>query len=161
MILRILKTALLCTAIATPIVAQDRANDENTFITTFTTLSAPMVSATLVWNLHGETIAQSNALQAFLSAKLNSGTDDISTRESIDFRTINAVDFSVRATPEHLMLTVEAPAETFNAAAEHLNALLAAPGINDNWLKRQTRAFKSISSTRLRTPELLPSLTHI
>ena len=157
MILRILKTALLCTAIATPIVAQDRANDENTFITTFTTLSAPMVSATLVWNLHGETIAQSNALQSLLSAKLNSGTDDISTRESIDFRTINAVDFSVRATPEHLMLTVEAPAETFNAAAEHLNALLAAPGINDNWLKRQTRAFKSISSTRLRTPELLES----
>jgi hypothetical protein len=148
---------LMTTCLAMPALSQDRADDENTYITNFTTLSAPMVSATMVWNLNGETVEQSNALQAFLSAKLNSGTADITTRESIDFRTINAVEFSVRATPEHLMLTVQSPAETFDAAVEHLAALIAEPGINENWLKRQTRAFRSISSTRLRTPELLES----
>jgi hypothetical protein len=152
---------LTATCLSMPVLSQERANDENTFITNFTTLSEPMVSATMVWNLNGETVAQSNALQAFLSAKLNSGTPEISTRDSIDFRTINAVDFSVRATPEHLLLTVKAPEETFDAAVEHLAALISEPGINENWLKRQTRAFRSISSTRLRTPELLESeLTH-
>lgn len=161
MIRSILKIALICTAIAAPVIGQDRADDENTLITTFTTLSEPMVAATMVWNLNGETVEQSNALQAFLSAKLNSGTANISTRESIDFRTINAVDFAVRATPEHLLLTVKAPSETFDLAIEHLAALISEPGIDENWLKRQTRAFKSISSTRLRTPELLESeLTH-
>jgi hypothetical protein len=148
---------LMATAIATPTFAQDRADDENTFITTFNTLTKGMASATMVWNLNGETVAQSNALQAFLSAKLNSGTDEIPTRDSIDFRTINAVDFMIRATPTHLLLSVEAPQETFSAAVDHLGALLAAPGVNENWLKRQTRAFRSISSTRLRTPELLES----
>jgi len=143
--------------ITTPVLAQQRADDEATYITTFSSLTDGTAAATLVWNLHGETVAQSNALQAFLSAKINSGTDDISTRESVDFRTINAVDFMIRATPTHLMLTVQSPQETFRDAVAHLGALLAAPGINENWLKRQSHAFRSISSTRLRTPELLES----
>lgn len=140
----------------TPIFAQvATAEDDATYISTFSTLTRGMASASMVWELHADTYAQSIALQAFLSAKINSPTDDITTRDSIDFRTINNVDFSVSATPTQLIFTVQSPQETFNAAIEHVAALFSSAGVDPNWLKRQTYAFRPFSATRLRTPEML------
>jgi len=154
-ITKLISASALSLLLATPTLAQEVVDDEATQITTFSTLTNGMAAASLIWNMNSNSPAQYRALQAYLSAKVNSGTDKISTRESVDFRTINAVDFMVSATPTHLTLTVQAPHETFDLAVEHLNALLVSPGVNPNWLTRQTRAFDPISSTRLRTPELL------
>jgi len=153
----LISASALSLLLATPALPQNLADDETTQITTFSTLTNGKAAATLIWNLNSNSPAQYRALQAYLSAKVNSGTDTISTRDSIDFRTINAVDFQVSATPTHLALTVEAPQETFDLAIAHLNTLMTSPSVNPNWLTRQTHAFRAISSTRLRTPGLLES----
>lgn len=135
--------------------AKAQVEDDTTYLTEFTTLTKGMASASLVWTLSPQSDAQNRALQALLSAKVNGGTDDITARESIDFRTIHNVDFSVAGTPTHLIFTVQAPQDSFELAIEHANELLRAPSVNANWLKRQNKAFEAISATRVRTPELL------
>ncbi|MGY9052572.1 MAG: hypothetical protein ACKVH9_03215, partial [Rhodobacterales bacterium] len=74
---------------------------------------------------------------------------------SIDFRVINNIDLTINATPKHLILTVTSPKENFKDAIKHINQILRNTEINKNWLKRKNRAYEEISSSRLRTPELL------
>ena len=76
-------------------------------------------------------------------------------REIIDFRIINDINFSIDATSNHLILTVQSQKESFALAASHTNEILKNTAINETWLKRKNYSFRNISSTKLRTPELL------
>jgi hypothetical protein len=150
----ILATTLVATTmLSSPVLAL--VEDDSTYISTFNTLTDGMASVSLVWTLHADSYEQSIALQALLSAKVNSPTDDVSTRQSIDFRTINNVDYAIGASPTQLIFTMQAPQDNFAAACNHVAALFSQSGIDANWLKRQSHAFRPISATRLRTPEIL------
>ena len=68
-------------------------------------------------------------------------------REIIDFRIINDINFSIDATPNHLILTVQSQKESFALAASHTNEILKNTAINETWLKRKNYSFRNISST--------------
>ena len=135
--------------------ANAQIKDDVTYITEFTTLNENMAAASLIWALNVDTNDQSRALQALLSAKISGPMGAISARESIDFRVINNIDLTINATPKHLILTITSPKENFKDAIKHINQILRNTEINKNWLKRKNRAYEEISSSRLRTPELL------
>jgi hypothetical protein len=151
----LLFTSAAAIALGTAPSAQTLVDDNATYLTEFTTLTKGMAAATLIWALNADTNDQSRALQAVLSAKISGGTDKLSARQASDFRTINNVDMTIGATPTHLFFTVQSPQENFQEVLAHTNEILRAPGVNENWLRRQNRAYREISSTRLRTPELL------
>lgn len=146
-------TLAASTFLSTPVHAL--AEDDSTYVSTFNTLTDGMASVSLVWTLHTNSYAENIALQAILSAKINSPTNEISTRQSIDFRTINNVDYTIGASPTQFIFTLQAPQENFAAAVDHVAAVFAHPAVDPNWLKRQNHAFRPVSATRLRTPEIL------
>ena len=130
-------------------------NDDISYITEFATLDDDIASASLVWTLNSKSKEQNRKLQAFLAAKINGPIGRKSVREIIDFRIINYINFSIDATPNHLILTVQSQKESFALAASHTNEILKNTAINETWLKRKNYSFRNISSTKLRTPELL------
>jgi len=114
--------------IAHSVLANTVVDDDISYITEFATLDDDIASASLVWTLNSKSKEQNRKLQAFLAAKINGPIGRKSVREIIDFRIINDINFSIDAT---------------NTA------------INETWLKRKNYSFRNISSTKLRTPELL------
>ena len=141
--------------IAHSVLANTLIDDEISYITEFATLDDDIASASLVWALNSKSKKQNRKLQAFLAAKINGPIGRKSVREIIDFRIINDINFSIDATPNHLILTVQSPKESFALAASHTNQILKNTTINETWLKRKNYSFRNISSTKLRTPELL------
>ena len=135
--------------------ADTKINDDVSYVTEFATLNNNVASVSLVWALNSQTKEQNRILQAFLAAKLNGPIGNKSVGEVIDFRIINDINFSIDATPNHLILTVQSPKESFALAASHTNEIIKNTAINETWLKRKNYSFRNISSTKLRTPELL------
>ena len=69
-------------------------------------LNNNIAAASLVWTLNTQTKEQSRKLQAFLAAKISGPIGNKSVREIIDFRIINDINFSIEATPKHLILSL-------------------------------------------------------
>jgi len=141
--------------IAHSVLANTLVNDDISYVTEFATLDDDIASASLVWALNSKSKEQNRKFQAFLAAKINGPIGRKTVREIIDFRIINDINFSIDATPNHLILTVQSPKESFALAASHTNEILKNTAINEIWLKRKNYSFRNISSTKLRTPELL------
>ena len=141
----------------TSVFADEQINDEISYVTEFASLNNNIAAASLVWTLNTQTKEQSRKLQAFLAAKISGPIGNKSVREIIDFRIINDINFSIEATPKHLILTVQSPKENFKIAAQHANEILQNNVINNIWLKRKNHSYRNISSTQLRTPELVES----
>jgi hypothetical protein len=139
----------------TSVFADTKINDDVSYVTEFATLNNNVASVSLVWALNSQTKEQNRILQAFLAAKLNGPIGNKSVGEVIDFRIINDINFSIDATPKHLILTMQSPKESFHTAVKHTNQILKNFEINDIWLKRKRHSFRNISSTQLRTPEIL------
>lgn len=141
--------------IAHSVLANTVVDDDISYITEFATLDDDIASASLVWTLNSKSKEQNRKLQAFLAAKINGPIGRKSVREIIDFRIINDINFSIDATPKHLILSMQSPKESFHTAVKHTNEILKNFEINDIWLKRKKHSFRNISSTQLRTPEIL------
>ena len=141
--------------IAHSVLSNTLVNDDISYITEFATLDDDIASASLVWTLNSKSKEQNRKLQAFLAAKINGPIGRKSVREIIDFRIINDINFSIDATPKHLILSMQSPKESFHTAVKHTNEILKNFEINDIWLKRKKHSFRNISSTQLRTPEIL------
>lgn len=141
--------------IAHSVLANTVVDDDISYITEFATLDDDIASASLVWTLNSKSKEQNRKLQAFLAAKINGPIGRKSVREIIDFRIINDINFSIDATSNHLILTVQSQKESFALAASHTNEIIKNTAINETWLKRKNYSFRNISSTKLRTPELL------
>jgi len=139
----------------TSVFADTKINDDVSYVTEFATLNNNVASVSLVWALNSQTKEQNRILQAFLAAKLNGPIGNKSVGEVIDFRIINDINFSIDATPKHLILSMQSPKESFHTAVKHTNEILKNFEINDIWLKRKKHSFRNISSTQLRTPEIL------
>ena len=139
----------------TSVFADTKINDDVSYVTEFATLNNNVASVSLVWALNSQTKEQNRILQAFLAAKINGPIGNKSVGEVIDFRIINDINFSIDATPKHLILSMQSPKESFHTAVKHTNEILKNFEINDIWLKRKKHSFRNISSTQLRTPEIL------
>ena len=123
--------------IAHSVLANTLVNDDISYVTEFATLDDDISSASLVWALNSKSKEQNRKFQAFLAAKINGPIGRKTVREIIDFRIINDINFSIDATPNHLILTVQSPKESFALAASHTNQILKNTTINETWLKRK------------------------
>ena len=146
MIRKLLQISLLSLSLALPAKAQD-----DFIYSQFTSLLEGQASISLVWNLTTESSADARNLEAALLAKLNDGTEDMTPRESVDLRTILAIDYSVTSTPSHLILTMMAPQDSFFEAVDHFTDSLKGGDISEGWLNRITVNFEQRPSTRIST----------
>ncbi|GLQ36076.1 hypothetical protein GCM10007939_23600 [Amylibacter marinus] len=122
-------------------------------ITILSGLDRGQASVSLVWNINFENAAQERALHVLLLTKLNAGSPALDASESQDFRTINSAEFLIGGSPNHLVLTLLAPHETFDQVVDHAAEKLANKEIDPKWLKRIARNFRPIPSSKVRRPE--------
>ena len=127
--------------------------DPDIHVTVLTALEEGQASISLVWNTTVVNPLIERQLQSILLTQLNSDSKSATARQSQDFRTINAVDYMVSSTPNHLILTMQSDQETFHDAIDHLAGKLSNRLVDPNWYKRILTNYKQVNSSKVRRPE--------
>ena len=127
--------------------------DPEIHVTVLTALEEGQASISLVWNTTVVNPLIERQLRSILLTQLNSDSISETARQSQDFRAINAVDYLVSSTPNHLILTMQANQETFHDAIDHMAGKLSNRLVDPNWYKRIHRNFNQVNSSKVRRPE--------
>lgn len=140
--------------LATPALAQDEllASKTSPQFATLRPLSNGLSALSLMWPLNSLAENRIEASHAGLATIVGGSTSTMSAFEAETYREINGIGFGITTLPQHIMLTITAPNDTFKDGLTHLRELLTSAEFSRAWYARQSVQQRPLLATKTRRP---------
>ena len=140
--------------VATPAFAQDEllASKTSPQFATLRPLTNGLSALSLMWPLNSLAENRIEASHAGLATIVGGSTRKMSAFEAETYREINGISFGITTLPQHIMLTITVPDNTFKDGLAHLHALLSSTEFSRPWYARQSVQQRPLLATKSRRP---------